>query len=72
MTKRIIPYGQEWEKRVNMLLRSIHPVTACVHCGNPHLNGYSCTFCGSVDPEGTKEEHEEFWEWAYNESRKNK
>ena len=44
-------YGDKWQREASALARSFAPsVKACCECGNPVMDGYCCTACGSHDP----------------------
>lgn len=64
MIDRVMPYTDDWEDKADDLARAYAPhILPCVHCGYPHLQGYCCGYCGSSNPEGTKEERDEFFTW---------
>lgn len=65
MKYEVVPYTKKWDQRANQLLRDTYELNVCVHCGSPVLKGYSCKFCGSINPDGDKNEYVEFWRWAY-------
>lgn len=45
------PYTPEWEAMANAEARSYCPaITPCSECGAPHIKGYCCNHCGSVNP----------------------
>ena len=53
--KRVEPYTPGWEKKANSIARDFcPPIFACADCGNPFINGYCCSFCGTYNPEGIK------------------
>ena len=42
-----------WNRRAHELaLNFCPPIRPCADCGNPYINGYCCTYCGSTNPEG--------------------
>ena len=42
---------EDYEKLANQLARDFCPVIKpCKECDHPVINGYCCTFCGSVEP----------------------
>lgn len=44
------PTADQWEKAANRLARDYVIINSCNECGWPHIKGYCCTFCDSVDP----------------------
>jgi hypothetical protein len=48
--RKIKPYGKTWEREANNLARSWMQIKPCKDCNHPVINGYCCSYCGSVNP----------------------
>lgn len=52
MDQNIDPTSKRWQVLANQLARGYcPPIRPCKDCSLPVIQGYCCTFCGSVDPE---------------------
>ena len=48
--KKINPYTPKWEKMANSIARDYVTMHVCKDCSRPVIQGYCCTWCGSIEP----------------------